>query len=88
MDREKKKKIEAVIIDGLTLVKRHPVGWQTQDGRYELLEIRRGLWEAYDGLDKTNRKHVASGGTRAGLVQRLKCIIEGTYKGALPYVTG
>lgn len=86
MDREKK--IESVLIEGMTLVKRHPVGWQTQDGRYELIEIRRGMWEAHDTKDADGRKHVASGGTRAGLVQRLKHIIDGTYKGALPYVTG
>lgn len=82
------KKTESVIIEGMTLVKRHPVGWQTQDGRYELIEIRRGMWEAYDTRGTGGRQHVASGGTRAGLVQRLQRVMDGTYKGVLPYVTG
>lgn len=86
MDREKKS--ELVTIEGVTLTKRHPVGWQTQDSRYELIEIRRGMWEAHDTKCATGRKHVASGGTRAGLVQRLKQIIDGTYEGELPFITG
>jgi hypothetical protein len=86
MDRSKLNTPE--VVEGLPLVKRRPVGWKTEDGRYELIEIRRGLWEAYEVAPASERKHVASGGTRAGLVHRLKAVLDGSYTGALPFTTG
>jgi len=80
-----RKKTESVDVAGVTLVKRLPVGWRTADGTYVLVEIHRGLWEAYVGDTK---ELVASSGTRVGLVQRLAKIIDGTYTGPLPYTSG
>lgn len=79
------KKTESVVVAGLTLVKRMPVGWYTEDRAYTLVEIRRGLWEAYEG---ESRKLVASSGTRVGLVERLVQIINGAYTGPFPYTSG
>lgn len=81
------KKPELVVVEGVQLTKRHPVGWRTLDGRYDIVEVRRGSWEAYDVAGAT-RVHVATGGTRGGAVARLAKIIAQTYTGPLPYVTG
>lgn len=41
------------------------------DGRYVILELRRGCWEVYEGYGTPAQACVASGGTRGAAVFRL-----------------
>ena len=75
---------DVVVVEGVKLVRRVPTGWQTVDGSHEVVERRRGQWEARDPKGKS----IAKAGTRSGVLRRLKSVLTEEYTGGLPCVVG
>ena len=78
----------SVEVEGLLLVPRRPSGWKTECGRYEVIGLRRGSWEAYDLQHEAGRTCVARGGTRTSVVTRLLKVMDHSYTGSIPYEIG